>query len=238
MLGGTKTFRGLSIKMISAQDKTPKNCLKCDTFYRSRPIRECRVCQSLEFEEGILCDLNRAIQDDHNFSCHAFRPRLRLVGPNKDSKQTGKAPVDRKSRHKSIQEIMASDKFKYQKALALQILNRDPDKIFSVIKHHLAWNVRHRKPIFYPGVDYFDTVCDIFFEAGQLVGGTAHLLWLAPDHIHLYVESDGTKSLETIAQNLKRFSKNNVLNRFPEFKEKQGSSSNIWDKAYYCETLG
>ena len=216
----------------------PPKCLECDKFYRSRTDSRCRVCQSLEFEEGILCDLNRAVQGDQNFSCHAFRPRLKLVGSDKDTKQTINAPINQKSRHKSIQEIMASDKINYQKALALQKLNRDPEEMISVIKHHLAWNVRHRKPIFDPGAKYFDPICDIFLEAGQLVGGTAHLLWLASEHIHLYVESDGTKSLETIAQNLKRFSKKNVLKRFPEIKEKLDSSSNIWDKAYYCETLG
>jgi REP element-mobilizing transposase RayT len=117
-------------------------------------------------------------------------------------------------------------------------LNRDPDEIFSVIKHHLAWNVRHRKPIFDPGADFFDAVCDIFLEAGQLVGGTAYLLWLASDHIHLYVESDGLKSLEKIAQALKTFSNKSILKKSPEFKEKLDSSSNIWDKAYYCETIG
>ena len=220
------------------ETNAPQKCLKCDKFYRSRTDSRCRVCKSLEFEEGILCDLNRAVQDDHNFSCHAFRPRLKLVGTALGKIATGPALVDRKSRHKSIQEIMASDKVKYQKALALQKLNRDPDEIFSVIKHHLAWNVCHRKPIFDPGAKYFDSVCDIFLEAALLVGGAAHLLWLAPDHIHLYVESDGTKSLETIAQNLKRFSKKNVFKRFPEFKEKLDSNSNIWDKAYYCETIG
>lgn len=194
-------------------------CLECDKFYRSRTDSRCRVCQSLEFEEGILCDLNRAVQDDHNFSCYAFRPRLKLVGTALGKIATGPALVDRKSRHKSIQEIMASDKVKYQKVLALQKLNWDPDEIFSEIKHHLSWNVHHRKPIFYPGKDYFDPLCDIFLEAGQLVGGTAHLLWLAPDHIHLYVESDGTKSLDTITQTLKIFLKRMSLKDSPSSKK-------------------
>jgi REP element-mobilizing transposase RayT len=98
--------------------------------------------------------------------------------------------------------------------------------------------VRHRKPIFDRGADYFDPLCDIFLEAGQQVGGIAHLLWLAPDHIHLYVESDGAKSLETIALALKRYSKKNIHLKIPGLKDKTGSSTPIWDKTYFCETLG
>ena len=68
---------------MSTQNNLPKKCLECDKFYGVRIDSRCRICRDLEFEEGILCDLNRAVQDDHNFVCHAFRPRLKLVGLSK-----------------------------------------------------------------------------------------------------------------------------------------------------------
>ena len=80
---------------------------------------------------------------------------LKLVRSDKAAVPAKPILANRKSHHKAIQEIMASDKVKYQKALALQKLNRDPDEIFSLIRHHLAWNMRHRKPLFDRGARLF-----------------------------------------------------------------------------------
>lgn len=223
---------------MSIQDNFPTKCLDCDKFFRIQTIHQCRVCRNLEFEERILCDLNRAVQDGHNFICHAFRPRLNLVGSAAPAILTSPAVADRKSRHKSIKEIMASDKFKYQKALALQKLTQDPDEIFVELKYHLAWNVRHRKPIFSPEKEYFDFFLDTVIGCGDLVGGTARLLWLAPDHLHVYVESDGEKSIEAIVRKLKPFLKKAILANFPGIKKGLDKGTAIWDKVYFSETLG
>jgi putative transposase len=219
-------------------DQIPPRCLECDKFYRSRPISECRVCRDLEFKEGILCDLNRAVQDSPHFVCYAFRPRLHLAGQAEDTILSSPALTDRKSRHKSIQEIMTSDRFKYQKALALQKLNRDPDGFFVELKYHLAWNVSHRKPIFSPGKEYVEFVLDTLFGCGDLVGGAARLLWLAPDHLHLYIESDGEKSTDLIIRRLKSFLNKTTLAKFPMIRKGLDKGSNLWDKAYFSETLG
>ena len=217
------------------EKNVPQRCLECDKFYRVRTDSRCRVCRDLEFEEGILCHLNRAVQDDHNFSCHAFRPRLNLIG---SAEVTRPAPVDRKSRHKSIHEIMGSDKFKYQKALALQKLKQYPDGVFMELKYHLAWNVSQRTPVFSPEKEYFNLVLDTVIGCGGLVGGVARLLWLAPDHLHIYVESDGGKSIEAIIRKLKLSLKKALLATFPEVKKGLDKGENIWDKAYFSETLG
>ncbi len=163
---------------------------------------------------------------------------MKLVSPAEATTPTGPVPVDRKSRHKSIKEIMDSDKFKYQKALALQKLNRDPDEIFVELKYHLAWNVSHRKPVFSPEKEYFDFVFDTVIGCGDLVGGIARLLWLAPDHLHVYVESDGEKSIEAIVRKLKPFLKKAILVNFPGIKKGLDKGTTIWDKAYFSETLG
>ena len=223
---------------VSATDKPPKKCLECDKFYRTRPTNQCQVCQDMEFEERILCDLNRAVQDRRNFVCHAFHPRLKLVNSAEAMMPTNPASVDRKSRHRSIKEIMASDKFKYQKALALQKLNYHPDGIFVELKYHLAWNVRHRNPVFSAEKEYFDFVFETVIGCGDLVGGLARLLWLAPDHLHIYVESDGEKSIEAIARKLKSFSKKGIMTNFPKIKKSLDKGAYLWDEAYFSETVG
>ncbi|MBI5602385.1 MAG: transposase [Deltaproteobacteria bacterium] len=234
----TINYSDVSASSLSEANKILPKCLECDKFYRSRVGHQCRVCRDLEFEEKILCDLNRAVQDDHNFICHAFRPRLNLVGSAAPEILTGPGSVDRKARHKTIEEIMASDKFKYQKALALQKLNQNPDEIFVELKYHLAWNVSHRKPVFSPGKKYFDFVLDTVMGCGDLVGGIARLLWLAPDHLHIYVESDGEKSIEAIVRKIKPFLKKALLANFPEIKKCLDKGTALWDNAYFSETLG
>ncbi len=223
---------------MTETDNFPQKCLECEKFYRVRINSRCRVCRDLEFEEKNLCDLNRAVQNGHNFFCHAFRPRLNLVGSAAHRIQSGPALVNRKSRDKSIKEIRASDKFKYQKALALQKLNRNPDEIFVELKYHLAWNVSHRKPVFSPEKEFIDIILDMFIGCGDLVGGIARLLWLAPDHLHVFIESDGEKSIEAIVRKLKAFLKKALLAKFSEVKEGLDKGKALWDKAYFSETLG
>jgi putative transposase len=192
----------------------------------------------LELEEGILCDLNRAVQKGRNSQCLAFRPRLNLVGTQADTKQTGQGPVDRKTRHQSIQEIMASDKFNYQKALALQKLSQDPDGVFIELKYHLVWNVRHRRPVFLPEKEYVDFILKKINSCGKWVGDMARLLWLAPDHLHVYIESDGKKSIEIIIRKIKPFLTKEFLANFPEIKKIFDQKGDLWDKSYFTETLG
>ena len=66
----------------------------------------------------------------------------------------------------------------------------------------------------------------------------AYLLYLAPDHIHVYVESDGEISIEHIVQGMKRSFNKAVAESFPFLNKKLGSHTDIWDEAYFVETIG
>ena len=72
----------------------------------------------------------------------------------------------------------------------------------------------------------------------KAVGGFTNLLWLAPDHIHLYVESDGEVSPDDIAQKLKRLSEASILERFPDLITSPEVETGLWDEAYFVETIG
>jgi putative transposase len=148
------------------------------------------------------------------------------------------ALMDPKKRHQSIQEIMASDTFKYQKALALQKLSRDPDGFFVELKYHLVWNVRCRKPVLVQEKEYLDFVVDTLAGCGDLVGGAVRLIWLAPDHLHLYLKSDGERSIEVIVRKLKSTLNKAILTKFPLMKKGFDRKSTLWDKAYFVESLG
>ena len=64
------------------------------------------------------------------------------------------------------------------------------------------------------------------------------LLYLAPDHVHLYVESDGELSIDEMVHKIKRFSNNAMVEECPLVRDKLGGNTEIWDEAYFVETIG
>jgi hypothetical protein len=66
-------------------------------------------------------------------------------------------------------------------------MKNDPDAVFVNIRYHLAWNVVHRRSSFPEPQNAFEVVNDAFFDSGSAVGSFVSLLWLAPDHVHVYL---------------------------------------------------
>lgn len=217
----------------------PTKCQECAKSAISIIHNKCNFCRDLEFSEEVLCYLNRCIQDPADFKCYAFRPILKLAGSS-GKKAPGSAGGSKGLfRKKSFLKLLRSEKIKYKKALALQKLERNPDEVILELKYHFAWNVIHRKSVFSPNEDIFYFVRDTFWGCGELVGGFVHLLWLAPDHVHLYVESStAEKSAETMIEEIKRYSNKALLERFVDLKEKIDKGNEVWDAAYFTETVG
>jgi len=135
-------------------------------------------------------------------------------------------------------ECIKSDKIKYERALALQKLACDPDGVYVQLKYHFAWNVSLRKSVYSPANNFFDFVSDTFLRCSELAGGFVNLLYLAPDHIHLYVVSNGELSIEEIVHRIKQFSNDAILKKFPLIRDKLSENTEIWDEAYFTETIG
>ncbi len=216
----------------------PAKCRECAISKESNPHQKCRFCGDLEFEESVLCDLNRCIQEETDFVCHAFQPILKLVSAseNKNAEKQDASPIN----HKKEPDLRSfdSDKIKYERALAFQRVGLDPDGVYIQLKYHFAWNVTNRIPVFNPISTYIDFVSDTFFVCSGRIGGFVNLLYLAPDHVHLYVESDGELSVEKIVNKIKKFSNNAMLEEFPSLKDKLSVHAEIWDEAYFVETIG
>jgi REP element-mobilizing transposase RayT len=216
----------------------PPKCLECAKLKGPILNRKCNLCQDLGFCESVLCDLNRCVQNPADFECHAFQPILKLAKPSGSGPPDLSGGLRHRPRRESILGLLGSDKIKYDTALALQKLDRDPDGVFVNIKYHLAWNVVERRPVFKRSDDYLVLFHDTFSKCGKIIGGGASLLWLAPDHIHVYIESDGEKSVETIIHGLKQLSKRAIVRQFHALGQGFGTGTEIWDKAYFSETVG
>ena len=223
---------------MNDSNKQPAKCRECAKSKRSSLHRKCRFCRELEFVKSILCDLNRCIQGEAEFRCHAFQPILKLVNASENRTKDRQNALTRCLKKKSFLELLNSDKIKYERALALQKLGRDPDGVYVQLKYHLAWNVRHRIPVFNPTSHFIDIVHNTLLECSERVGGYVDLLYLAQDHIHIYAESDGELSVEDMVLEIKDFSKDAILIEPSDIKEKFGGDIGIWDEAYFAETVG
>jgi REP element-mobilizing transposase RayT len=222
---------------MTGSNKLPSKCRECAKSQVSNIHQKCHFCSELEFKESVLCDLNQCIQDEADFRCHAFQPILKLVNNSENGTTEQHDAIPKGHKGKSDLRLFDSDKIKYERALAVQKLSRDPDGVYIQLKYHLAWNVKHRMPIFSPTNRFIDHVHGIFLQCSELAGGFVALLYLAPDHIHLYVESDGELSIDEIVQKIKRFSNNSIVEKFPSVRDKLGGETEVWDEAYFVETV-
>lgn len=219
-------------------NELPQKCRECAKLEASRPHSNCDVCVELEFREAMLCDLNRCIQDKAGFQCHAFRHALRLVGaPEKGvlGHDGGSAVTPKRE---SSKDLFNSDKVKYERALALQKLRRDPETIIVQLKYHFVWNVSRRTPVFVPANDFIRSVHDIFLGCSHAAGGLVHLVYLAPDHVHVYVESDGERSVEDMVFDIKKVSSKAIFRQFPSLQDMLDEGVGLWDHAHFVETVG
>ena len=142
--------------MINNQD-LPIKCQSCFKAGRASLISRCQFCRDLSIPESVLCDLNRTVQSSANeFYCHAFQPMLNMVIPQ--NKQIPNLAENGKKQNGSF----LSDKTKYQIALYLQKLNKDPDFIFAYLKYHVFWNVFQREKAFPESPDLMESVSVIF----------------------------------------------------------------------------
>lgn len=187
------------------------------------------------FDEGNLCDLTRSAQDREGFGCYAFRPvpkpRLSSTRSAEDLTDDHKPRMD----PLGADAMLSPDHFKYRQALAAQRVRSDPDSVNVDLKYHLVWNVVRRKPVFLQPAETRRLIDSAFSACSEQIGGTACVLWLAPEHVHVYVESDGEKSIETVEKVLKRAT-------FHALRASGVSSSGkgcvVWEKAYFAETIG
>ena len=133
---------------------------------------------------------------------------------------------------------MKSSKVQYQKALFLQKLEREPDAIFCQVKFHMAWSVIERRSVFADPKKHLDVIAVSLFRAQAPSVTDIQLLWLAPDHLHVYCESDGTASPEEIVVHLKRVSEQALVTEFAEALPDRVTPQGFWDESYFMESIG
>jgi len=166
------------------------------------------------------------IRDKDSFDCHAFRPKLSVVNrDDTEQSQTEEAGENTES---------MSQREKWFKAYAVQQLEMNPDLIYANLRYHVVFSTVQRTKLF--SHQDFARIDEIFHLAKFPFENTnVHLLCLAPDHIHLYVDSSPDYSLDKIIDVVMESSEQEIAIQFSEL---QKSSNSLWERAYFLEGIG
>ena len=206
----------------------PNLCQECHKQHNSTLVKECRLCSDLQSPERILCNLVRnEIRDKDSFECHAFRPKLSMVNrDDTEQSQTEEASENAEG---------MSQKEKWFKAYAVQQLQMNPDLIYANLRYHVVFSTVQRTKLF--SHQDFERIDNIFYQAEFPFENTnVHLLCLAPDHIHLYIDSSPDYSLDEIVNAVMAYSEREIPIQLPE--SQQNSRKALWERDYFLEGIG
>src|SRR5262247_3063735 len=157
----------------------PTLCQACYKHYRSTVIKACPFCDDVQFPEQVLCDLVREGQSEkHPFRCAAFRPALSVVR----HEEIEARPMEEGSEDTANM----SPKDKWFRAYAVQQLSFHPDLIDFTIRYHVALSTRQRTNVF--ASEHRESIADLVRQAAvPFEQTTADVVWLATNHLHLYI---------------------------------------------------
>jgi REP element-mobilizing transposase RayT len=205
----------------------PTLCQACYKYYRSTVIKACPFCDDVQFPEQVLCDLVREGQSEKQpFRCAAFLPALSVVHPDPTATtHTEEVSADTES---------MSPKDKWFRAYAVQQLSLHPDLIDFTIRYHVVLSTRQRTNIF--SSEHGEPMAELVRQAAvPFEQTTAHVLWLASDHMHLYIDATPDYALDEIVHAIREHLEHEMANLLPEL---QHSNQPVWERAYFAEGIG
>jgi REP element-mobilizing transposase RayT len=205
----------------------PTLCQACYTHYRSTVIKACPFCDDVQFPEQVFCDLVREGQSEKQpFRCAAFRPALAVV----QSDHTEALPMEEGSEN----TVNMSPKDKWFQAYAVQQLSLHPDLIAFTIRYHVVFSTRQRTNIF--ASEHSEPMADLVQQAAlSFEQTTAHVVWLASDHLHLYIDATPDYTLDEIVHTIMDDLERKMTRQFPTLPH---SNQPVWERAYLAESIG
>src|SRR5262245_3194399 len=205
----------------------PTLCHACYKHYRSTVVKVCPFCDDVQFPEQVLCDLVREGQSEKQpFRCGAFRPALSVV--RHDEIEASPAAEG------SEDTANMSPKDKWFRAYAVQQLSLHPDLVDFTIRYHVVFSTRERGNVF--ASEHGKSMADLVQQAAlSFEQTTVHLLWLASDHMHLYLDATPDYALDEIVQAIREYLEHEMANLLPAL---QHSHQPVWERAYFAEGVG
>jgi REP element-mobilizing transposase RayT len=205
----------------------PTLCQACYKYYRSTVVKACPFCRDVQFPEQVLCDLVREGQSEKQpFRCAAFRPALSVVRHD----EIEAAPAEEGSED----TVNMSPKDKWFRAYAVQQLSLSPDLVDFTIRYHVVLSTRQRTSDF--ASEHRAQIADMVRQAAlPFEQTTAHVVWLASDHLHLYIDATPDYALDEIVHAIREYLEHEMANLFPALPH---NNQQCWERAYFAEGIG
>ena len=214
----------------------PRKCRQCVFYNKQTVFEECTVCVELSFREAVLCDLNNKTVDKNDiFVCHRFRPDLKIVGSENGPGQFV-LPVarNRKDYFKEILKIINSLGRCGNGSCGCR-KNEKMKKEETRKRYHVVWNTVGRKAIFARPDRYISFFHDAFLTCGALINGNACFIWLAPDHLHFYLELGADELVMDIAEDIQLLIQDALLEEFKQLRSRD--SGIVWNNNFFIENI-
>src|SRR5262249_40441983 len=208
----------------------PTLCQACYKYYRSTVVKACPFCNDVQFPEQVLCDLGREGESvKQPFRCAAFRPALSVVQHD----EIEASPVEEGSED-TVDTVNMSPKDKWFRPYAVQQLSFNPDLVDFTIRYHVVLSTRQRVNVFCS--EHSESIADLVRQAAlPFEQTTAHVLWLASDHMHLYIDATPDYALDEIVHAIREYLEHEMVNLFPPLPH---SNQPVWERAYFAESIG
>jgi REP element-mobilizing transposase RayT len=205
----------------------PDLCQACHKYHHTTVVKACPFCRDVQFPEEILCDLVRDHnRDEQPFHCAAFRPTLSVVHHDEtDTLYTEDVSTD---------TVNMSPKVQWFRAYAVQQLSRNPDLIACTIQYHVVLSTRQRVNVF--SSEHREQIADMVRQAALSFEQTKiYVVWLASDHMHLYIDASPDYSLDEIVHAIREHLEHAMMPLLPALKP---SNQPVWERAYFAEGIG
>ena len=109
---------------------------------------------------------------------------------------------------------------------------RNAGAVFS-LKYHVVWCPKYRRSVLTPPVDA--RLKQLIEEVALEHEFTVHTLEVMPDHVHLFVECDPTRSVAEIVNRFKGATSRFLREEFPHLRSRLPT---LWSRSYYAGTVG
>jgi REP element-mobilizing transposase RayT len=127
-----------------------------------------------------------------------------------------------------------SPKDKWFRAYAVQQLSLTPDLIAFTIRYHVVLSPRQRTNVF--ASEHREPIADLVRQAAvPFEQTTADVVWLASDHLHLYIDATPDYALDEIVHAIRKHLEHAMANLLPELKH---NNQPCWERAYFAESIG
>ena len=175
----------------------------------------------------MVCDLVREGQSEKQpFRCGAFRPALSVVHHDPtEALRMEEVPAHTES---------ISPQDKWFQAYAVQQLSLHPNLVDFTIRYHVVLSTKQRVNVFTS--EHREPMADLVRQAAFPFEQTkVHVLWLASDHMHLYIDASPDYSLDEIVDAIMEYVEHEMANLLPDL---QPTDQPLWERAYFSEGIG